>query len=163
VDGGETPVDDAKAEPLEAPLVSGTADSEEHRLEPPVLTEKVDFELPGDAEDVAGNALSVAATLQPESPAQPDEEQLSGIEAFEDLAAETHLHEISDSMAERLFSADSAATAVNATLAATPLESGDIEQPPERTAVVRQLAEDFVPESEENQADPDALAPTMVY
>jgi len=157
----ETPVDDAGAEPLLTMAIPSTNDAVEDSPAPPVLTDAVDFDLPSDSEPVAGDAQPLAATLPPVSSAQRHKESQAEIEAFEDLAAATHLHEISESMAERLFSEEQGLTPESLLEADAPSEVG---LSAEQTAVMRQLDEDSIREMEDDQADPAApAATTMVY
>ena len=157
VNDGQAPSAHADPEPPELPAVSGTADSVAPAPEPPVLTDAVVIDLPDDGEEAAVEAQQSAATMQPEAPTQSDEEPQTEEQFSEDIAAATHLHEISDEMAELLFSEDQTAT---------PLDSGDIELSAEETAEVLQLDDDSMSESEEDQAEPEAVPPaahTLVF
>ncbi len=155
----------ALADLQNGPLPSSTTESVERASEPPVLTEKVDIEPPIEIEDVAADAQSPAAMLPPDAPELPESELRPDEDFSEDFAAATHLHEISDEMAEMLFSADPASSADPETSAtgvfeaAIPLESDEIGEAIERTAVVGRLNEEDVAESDD---DPPA-ASTVVF
>ena len=159
VDGGEARVDPAAAEPQQAPAVAETTGAVQRPPEPPVLTDEFVIGLPGDGNNVAGDAQPSVATLPPESPAQPGAEPQSEAEDYEDLASATHLHEISDRMAELLFSEEQALMAAGLLEEDAPPESSNDGQPVERTAVVLQLDED-------SESEPEAPAPaahTVVF
>ena len=159
IGGAEARVDAAAAEPQQVPAVAETTGAAQHPPEPPVLTDEFVIGLPGDGENVARDAQPSVATLPPESTAQPDAEPQSEPEDVEDLASATHLHEISDRMAELLFSEEQALMAAGLLEEDAPLESGDVAKPVERTAVVLQLDEDSEPEPEA----PAPAAHTVVF
>lgn len=155
VEGEEARVDAADAEPQQALAVFETTGAVQNPPEPPVLTDEVVIELPSDGEDVAGSAQPLLATLPPGSPTQ------SEVEAFEDLAAATHLHEISDTMAELLFSEDQALTAASLLEADAPLDSSDIWLSAEEAAAVLQRDEGSEAEPEAEAVAPAAT--TLVF
>ncbi len=183
----EASADDVDAELLEALLASDPDDAAERPPEPPVLqetpadspvaastpaavaspsdlpilTDEVDIELPAERQDAASPAQPAVATLPPDAPKLPAEEQKADDKFTEDFAAATHLHEISDEMAEMLFSADPAASATGVFEAPAPLDSSDLELKPERTAVVNKLDEETAPENDENRDG--AAASTLVF
>ncbi|NNC65366.1 MAG: hypothetical protein HKN84_11320 [Gammaproteobacteria bacterium] len=155
-------VDDAQA--LEAALVFSPTESVEGPSEPPVLTDEVDFELPIEIEDVAADPQPAEATLPPDAPELPEEAQQADEDFSEDFAAATHLHEISDEMAEMLFSADPETSATGVFKAAAPLDTDDLDLTPGGTAVVHQVDENGLPKSEDDQTEPEpAAAQTVVY
>jgi general secretion pathway protein A len=158
----EAVVDDAQA--LEAALASITTESVEDPSEPPVLTDEVDFDLPIEIENVAADAQPEEATLPPDAPELPEEAQQADEDFSEDFAAATHLHEISDEMAEMLFSADPETSATGVFKAAVPLDTDDLDLTPGGAAVVHQVDDDGLPKSEDDQTEPEpAAARTVVY
>jgi len=134
--------------------------------EPPVLTDEIDFDLPSDddngADEVQPAAATPAAAVAPPAPAAETD---TGY--FEQLTGETHLHEISDSMAERLFAEFPEPEPASRPAAAAPLDSSDLELSPAETAEVLQLDEDLMAGLEEALAEPDDESPpksqTMVF
>ncbi len=163
----ETPIEAAPVEPQPAAAIADTAGATQDPSALPVLTDEVDFELPGDREPVAQPA---AASLPQDAPTLPDHELQPDDQFTEDFASATHLHEISEEMAELLFSADPATTADPATSATgvfeapAPLDSSDLDLTPGGTAVVHQVDEHGLPKSEEDQTEPKpAAARTVVY
>ena len=126
--------------------------------------DEVDLDVPSKSENVAENAQPPAATLPPEAPALPEAEMQPDDQFTEDFAAATHLPEISDEMAEMLFSADPESSADPATSATgvfeavAPLGSDEIGEAIERTAVVEQMNED-----DDSEPAPPPAANTLVF
>ncbi len=156
----QTFVEEALADLQDGPVPASATASVESPSEPPVLTDQVDVDLPMEIKDMEAEAQTPQATLPPDAPALPETELEPDEEFSEDFAAATHLHEISEEMAEMLFSADPETSATGVFEAAVPLEGDEIEAAVERTAVVEQLTEDDAPEPEENQP---AAANTLVF
>lgn len=151
-------VDDVERAQQASPQGSGSIDPGQIPSDLPVLTDEVDFELPIDRRDAAA-VQPPAATLPPEAPALPEAETQPDEDFSEDFAAATHLHEISEEMAEMLFSADPETSATGVFEAAMPIEEDEIASAVERTEVVQQLNEDDGTESE----TPRPAANTLVF
>jgi general secretion pathway protein A len=133
-------------------------------VEPPILTDEFDIALEGDSEDVAGRAQPAAATLPPDAPALPNKELEADENFSEDFAAATHLHEISDEMAELLFSADPVASATGIFKKAAPLDSSELDLSPAATAMIRELDANALSGSDDDEAGSQALAAsTLVF
>jgi hypothetical protein len=159
-----TAVDPREAEALQVSAILGATDSAERLPEPPVLTDEFDIALPDDSEGVAGSAQPPAATLPPDAPALPDEELEADEDFSEDFAAATHLHEISDEMAELLFSADPVASATGIFKKAAPLDSSELDLSPAATAMIRELDANALSGSDDDEAGSQALAAsTLVF
>jgi general secretion pathway protein A len=114
-------------------LVDDVAREQRERAsEPPVLTDRVDFDVPIEIKNVLAEARRPVATLPLDAPKLPESEMQPDEDFSGDFAAATHLHEISDEMAEMLFSADPKASATGIFEAAVPIEddeSDDDDQP----------------------------------
>ena len=151
-------VADVQSAQQASPQASIDIDPAQSPSDLPVLTDEVDFELPIDRRDAAA-VQPPAATLPPEAPALPESETEPDEDFSEDFAAATHLHEISEEMAEMLFSADPETSATGVFEAAMPIEADEIASAVERTEVVQQLNEDDETESE----TPPPAANTLVF
>jgi len=76
-----------------------------------VISDDIEIAPQASIKGIAKSAQPPVATFAPDAPALPESELEPDEDFSEDFASATHLHEISDEMAELLFSADPATSA----------------------------------------------------